>query len=65
MIQALLQFEGETGTLLRYVIAHERGEWEQIDWQDLAARQIDESLFEQTYRESLIWATGIMQSLLD
>ncbi|MAR92254.1 MAG: HDOD domain-containing protein [Pseudomonadota bacterium] len=63
--QALLQFEGETGTLLRYVIAHERGEWEQIDWQDLAARQIDESLFEQTYRESLIWATGIMQSLLD
>ncbi|RLU03504.1 MAG: HDOD domain-containing protein [Ketobacter sp.] len=62
---ALLHFEGETGKLLRNVIAHERGNWQEIDWQELDALGIQEDLFEEIYLESLLWAADVMKSLLE
>lgn len=62
---ALLHFEGDTGKLLRNVIAHERGNWDEIDWQELSALGIEEDLFEEAYLESLQWAAEIMKSLLE
>jgi len=62
---ALLHYEGDTGKLLRYVIAHERGQWEEIDWAYLEGNGMNEALFEQAYMEALIWSTDIMKSLLE
>lgn len=62
---ALLHFEGDTGKLLHNVIAHERGNWEEISWQELSALGIEEDLFEEAYMESLQWAAEIMKSLLE
>lgn len=62
---ALLHYEGDTGKLLRNVIAHEQGEWDSINWEELSAHDIDEHLFEQAYMEALVWATDVMKSLLE
>ncbi len=62
---ALLHFEGDSGKLLRNVIAHERGEWANIQWQELGDLGIEEDLFEHAYLESLQWAAEIMKSLLE
>lgn len=62
---ALLHFTGDIGTLLRNVIAHERGEWNEIQWAELEAMGVEESLFEQTYMEALLWSAEIMKSLLE
>lgn len=62
---ALLHFEGDSGKLLRNVIAHERGNWDQIGWQELGALGIEEDMFEEAYLESLQWAADIMKSLLE
>ncbi|HAG94361.1 MAG: hypothetical protein CMK83_25165 [Pseudomonadales bacterium] len=62
---ALLHFAGDIGTLLRNIIAHERGDWNAIQWPELAALGIEESLFEQAYLEALLWTTEIMKSLLE
>jgi c-di-GMP-related signal transduction protein len=61
---ALLHFSGEAGKMLSNVIALERGHWEQIHWQNLAAFGVEEELFEQCYLESLKWAADIVESLL-
>lgn len=63
--RALLHYEGDTGKLLRNVIAHERGQWEEVNWTELNASGIDEALFEDAYMEALVWSTDIMKSLLE
>ncbi|MEE2731596.1 MAG: HDOD domain-containing protein [Pseudomonadota bacterium] len=62
---ALLHFGGDTGKLLRNLIAHERGEWGDVNWQELAELGIEEDLFEHAYLESLQWAAEVMKSLLE
>lgn len=61
---ALLHFNGDTGKMLRNVIALEQGNWDQINWQHLDEAGIAEYLFEQAYLESLAWAADIVESLL-
>ena len=41
---ALLHFAGDIGTLLRNIIAHERGDWNAIQWPELAAFQAQTSM---------------------
>ena len=62
---ALLHFAGDSGKMLRNVIAHERGHWQDIAWQELNALGIEEDKFEHAYLESLKWAADIMKSLLE
>jgi len=62
--QALLLHEGTFGKLLKFILAHERGEWANIDWDALTQLKIDKSIFESAYIESVRWSSTVMQSLL-
>ncbi len=61
---ALLRYEGPAGALLKALEAHEKGRWEDIDWNYLASKNIEQPVFEKAYTESIVWATDIIKSLL-
>jgi len=61
---ALLNYEGEMGSVLRNVTYHEQAEWDKFEWEFLADYDIDEKVMESIYVEALNWASDIMQSLL-
>ena len=61
---ALLEYKGEAGILLKACIHHEQGEWNQIPWSDLNAMGIDEETLEKAYFDGLRWALDVMSSLL-
>jgi len=63
--RALLHYEGTAGRILQAVEAHERGDWQTIDWLKLEALGISQQQFENAYMEALGWAATIMQSLLE
>lgn len=62
--EALLEYRGEPGVLLKACIHHEQGEWDQIPWSDLDAMGVSEEALEKAYFESLRWALDVMSSLL-
>lgn len=62
---ALLHYGGTAGKILQAVEAHEQGHWENVDWHYLNSLSIEPELFESAYMEALLWATGVMQSLLE
>ena len=63
--RALLHYEGSAGRILQAVEAHERGDWNKINWQELADLGISQQQFENAYMDALCWAATIMQSLLE
>lgn len=62
--QALLLHEGPLGTLLKFTLSHERGDWTSVDWSTLAGMKVDKASFETAYMEGVRWASAVMQSLL-
>lgn len=62
--QALLLHQGTLGNLLKFTLAHERGEWSAIDWNTLQGLKVDKEVFENAYVDAVRWAGGVMQSLL-
>ena len=62
---ALLHYEGTAGKILRTVDAHERGNWQDVDWQALEALGLSQQRIEEAYLDALKWAADVMQSLLE
>lgn len=62
--QAILLHEGPFGKLLKFTLAHERGDWANVEWDILSAMKINQDTFEAAYVEALRWASTVMQSLL-
>jgi EAL and modified HD-GYP domain-containing signal transduction protein len=52
---ALLSFSGNCGQVLRAVIAHERAQWDDIDWEYLATFNIAADDINEAYQASIIW----------
>lgn len=61
---ALINYQGELGTMLKAAIHFEQGEWGSIDWQSLKHSGVDEEMLEKAYIEALRWSLEIMTSLL-
>ncbi len=59
--QALLEGTGEEGKLLRIAIAYEHGEWDDIDWEYLQQRGLDQTQAAELYMQTLEWVddTGL------
>lgn len=62
--EALLDYKGELGVLLKACIHHEQGEWDQIPWSSLNDLGVNEETLEKAYFDSLRWALDVMSSLL-
>ncbi|PCJ45696.1 MAG: EAL domain-containing protein [Moraxellaceae bacterium] len=60
---ALLHFEGDMGFALRNVIYQDQGQWDEIDWVQLAKFEIDENYMETAYLDALKWADEIVKAL--
>ncbi len=56
VIDGLLTGQGRIGLILASVIANERADWDQIDWQRLSELNVGEREFEMAYLESIRWA---------
>ncbi len=53
--QALLQYQGILGFVLKTSIAYERGEWGKIDWESLTQHHLSILDVKQAYLDSLQW----------
>lgn len=62
--RAIALHDGQFGTLLKFTMAHERGDWGNVDWDVLADSRIDKATFENAYIEAVRWSSAVMQSLL-
>lgn len=56
ILAGLLHRSGPCGFILRTVLAHERGEWDQIDWAQLEQRGISADSMRDAYQESIAWS---------
>ena len=56
VMDGLLTGEGKIGLILASVIANERADWAQIDWQRLKQLNVGEREFEKAYLDSIRWA---------
>ena len=56
--QALLNFEGELGEVLKWAIAVERGDWDEVQ-----VSSHDEPLIQQAYFESISWVDSLRSEL--
>lgn len=61
--EALLKHLGDEGTVLGIVEHYERAEWDKIDWEYLAARNIAPDLLSQIYLDALSWVTATMETM--
>lgn len=61
VLDGLLTGQGRIGLILAAVIANERADWGQIDWQRLKELNVGEREFEKAYLDSIRWA-GEMQT---
>jgi EAL and modified HD-GYP domain-containing signal transduction protein len=57
--QALLQFDGVPGKLLKVALNYEAGDWDQLDYPDL-----EEELIMDAYLQSVAWASEACSALL-
>lgn len=58
--EALLHHTGREGKVLSTVACYEQGEWDQIDWDYLAAQGIGPERLAQTYLDTLQWVSATM-----
>ena len=56
MIDGMLFGQGKIGLILAAVIANERANWDEIDWQRLQQLNLGERDFEKAYLDSIHWA---------
>ncbi|WP_390594639.1 EAL and HDOD domain-containing protein [Simiduia litorea] len=61
---ALLHHQGLEGEVLKTVKQYEKADWDNIDWDMLEARGVDESALSHFYTESLVWVTGALETLV-
>ena len=61
---ALLEYKGPIGALLKASIHHEQGEWGKINWNTLMELGINDEKLENAYTNGLRWALDILSSLL-
>jgi len=55
---AIGQHQGRMGMVLEAALAYERGEWDRLD-----QFEINDALYEQCYRHSIIWAQEALQAM--
>jgi len=60
---ALLELSGIYGLLLKNTLAYERGDWNDLDWQELNAHGIQDEDFEQIYFDAIIIADSFDSQL--
>lgn len=60
---AMLNHQGPEGKVLEIVQAHERGAWDNMDWEFLAEQGISPESMAELYIETLTWVTETMTSL--
>ena len=60
---AMLTHAGPEGMVLQVVQAHEQGQWQDIDWQQLAAAGLTPELIAEVYVEALHWVAETMNTL--
>jgi len=63
MFSALVDGDGQLGTLLRTAIDFERGLFEKLDWTQLEAMGCDQRTIESAYLDSLEWSQLTLQAL--
>ncbi len=56
VMDGLLTGQGKIGLILTSVIANERAQWNEIDWNRLTELNVGEREFEEAYLESIRWA---------
>ncbi len=61
--EALLKHLGDEGTVLGIVEHYERAEWDKIDWEYLAARNIAPDSLSHIYLDALSWVTATMETM--
>lgn len=63
LAEAILNYTGTEGVLLKIVIAYEQARWELIDWTVLEGYGINADTLNRRYLESLEWVSEMMHSL--
>jgi len=61
--EALLKHLGDEGKVLDIVEHYERAEWDMIDWNYLAARNIDPDRLSHIYLDALQWVSSTMDTM--
>lgn len=61
--QAMLAHSGPEGMVLKIVQSHEQGQWQNIDWDYLAALDINPEKLADIYIETLHWVAETMNNL--
>lgn len=56
ILAGILHHAGPCGFILSTVLAHERGDWEQIDWPQLEQLGITTDNIKEAYQESIAWS---------
>ena len=62
---ALLHQKGQLGKILQTTIAHERADWDHIDWDTLATIGITPEDMESAYINSIRWSASICNTILN
>jgi|TARA_Y100000294_G_scaffold152600_1_gene150988 hypothetical protein len=55
-LTGLLEHSGPHGSILCSVLAHERGDWDQIDWAQLEQQGITVDSMKCAYQQSIAWS---------
>jgi c-di-GMP-related signal transduction protein len=59
VVDGLIEGAGAIGLVLKTVVAYEKANWQDIDWEGLRKLNIGARELESSYRESIRWASQL------